>query len=241
MDEILVSRENALNGDGSYVEVFAKPASFLGDSFPKYLSVMRDLSEEVYEKYADYRLKFYGDTKSYRVKFVARDDASQVMEFITSRIWAGGFACVSERAKQEASERVALDGVMALFDKAKGKLKFPKIRLATDEGSPVVLSLAGPRSKYNGQVMVTDGGPFGDNVWYGRIDTDGSVYPSRSMSEEVMTLLRDLSSDAAEVTGSYGRKTGSCSFCARHLQDKRSVQVGYGPVCADKFGLPWGE
>jgi hypothetical protein len=25
------------------------------------------------------------------------------------------------------------------------------------------------------------------------------------------------------------------------LNDARSIAVGYGPVCAEKFGLPWGE
>ena len=27
----------------------------------------------------------------------------------------------------------------------------------------------------------------------------------------------------------------------RALSDDRSTAVGYGPICADHFGLPWGE
>jgi len=27
----------------------------------------------------------------------------------------------------------------------------------------------------------------------------------------------------------------------RGLDDERSVSVGYGPVCAGHYGLPWGE
>jgi hypothetical protein len=35
----------------------------------------------------------------------------------------------------------------------------------------------------------------------------------------------------------------SCMFCMRSLTDEedgRSVEVGYGPICANKYGLPWG-
>ena len=241
MQEILVSKENSLNGDGSYVEIFAKPASFLGDSFNRYVSMMRDVSEAMYERYDQYRMKFDMGSKSYRVKFVCSDEAREVMDFISSQVWANGFACVSEEAKPEAATKVALGGVMELFSRVEGKLKYPKIRLATQSGAKVVLSVAGARSKYRGQVMLTDGGPFGDNVWYGRIDVDGGVFPSRSMTDDVMRLLKELSLDAAKVTGSHGRKTGSCSFCAKHLEDKRSVSVGYGPTCAQKYSLPWGE
>lgn len=241
MQEILVIKQNSLNGDGSYVDVFTKPASFMGDGFNKYVSMMREISESMYERYEHYRLKFDGNTKSYKVPFVCSDESREVMDFIASQVWNNGFACVSEKPKQEAGAKVELSGVMELFGRAKGKLKYPKIRLATKSGNKVVLSLAGARSKYSGQVMLTDGGPFGDNIWYGRIDIDGNVFPSRSMDSEVMELLTSLSLDAAKVTGTYGHNTGSCSFCARHLEDKRSVSAGYGPTCADKFGLPWGE
>jgi len=32
-----------------------------------------------------------------------------------------------------------------------------------------------------------------------------------------------------------------CCFCGRELDTAESISVGYGPVCADKHGLPWGE
>jgi hypothetical protein len=73
-------------------------------------------------------------------------------------------------------------GVIALFDKAKEHLKYPKITLAlgTEEeikaglGKPVQLSVAGPASKYAGMVCVTDGKPFGQNKWYGPVAKDGA-------------------------------------------------------------------
>lgn len=43
----------------------------------------------------------------------------------------------------------------------------------------------------------------------------------------------------------YGALHSSCIFCARPLTDERSDPalggVGYGPECASKYGLPWGN
>lgn len=47
----------------------------------------------------------------------------------------------------------------------------------------------------------------------------------------------------AEEAASLGHATHHCCFCARELTDEgegRSVEVGYGPTCASKNGLPWG-
>lgn len=44
----------------------------------------------------------------------------------------------------------------------------------------------------------------------------------------------------AEEAAKFGHLTGTCVFCGRGLTDERSVEVGYGPVCAEREGLPWG-
>ncbi len=38
----------------------------------------------------------------------------------------------------------------------------------------------------------------------------------------------------------YGITSGVCIACAKDLTDGRSTEVGYGPVCAKKYGWPWG-
>jgi len=45
----------------------------------------------------------------------------------------------------------------------------------------------------------------------------------------------------AEHAGWFGRLHGICCFCAKDLTDDRSIEVGYGPVCAKKHHLPWGD
>lgn len=36
----------------------------------------------------------------------------------------------------------------------------------------------------------------------------------------------------------YGHQTGNCSICGRRLDNAISVQMGIGPICADKLGIP---
>jgi hypothetical protein len=148
------------------------------------------------------------------------------------------------RQSSPAMETTAVptyQGVFALFEYAIAHtLKYPKIRLQTSNGQPVCLSRAGNKSKYTGQIMVTDGKPFGANTFYGRVTLDGE-FQTYHINSQVITLLARLSINPAEVASEYGRLTGNCSFCDMPLCDARSTAVGYGPICAKHFGLPWGE
>lgn len=144
-----------------------------------------------------------------------------------------------------SSETVGdLHGLVALFTEAKANLKYPKIKLEIN-GEPLKLSLAGPKSKYCGSIMITDGGPFGSNKWYGRVTPEGVWTPSNQVTDELRTLisrtLRSFSKDAKHAAMSYGHMSSNCCFCNKQLDTKESVAAGYGPVCADKWGLPWGD
>lgn len=131
-------------------------------------------------------------------------------------------------------------GVMALFNTAVGHgLKYPKVRLATDDGTRVVLARAGSKSRYTGAVMVTDGGRYPGNRFFGRINPTGEFFPGHALTPGVSTLLASLSADPASVARAYGHLTGNCCFCGLDLSTPESVSCGYGPVCAGKFGLPW--
>lgn len=133
--------------------------------------------------------------------------------------------------------------VLKMFEYAHthGKLVRPKVRLQLADGSPVVLALAGKNSKYAGQIMVTDGGKYGESKWYGVISTAGSWKPGRSEAgAAVLELLKEFAADPVTVAVRYGRLTGHCCFCGKHLTDERSTEVGYGPVCAGHWNLPWG-
>ncbi len=119
--------------------------------------------------------------------------------------------------------------------------RLPKVGFSLASGAKVVIKLAGPTSKYVGSAHVSDGGPYGANVWYGTIAPDGAWRPSRNATSEVSAVLDGFNEDPAGYADAEGRRTGFCCFCGRELSDEReggSLDRGYGPICARNYGLP---
>jgi len=119
------------------------------------------------------------------------------------------------------------------------RLRFPHINLHTSCGASVVLRLAGAKSTQPGSVTVTSEGSFYTRIFYGRITTTGELQPRTAMTAEIIALLRRFSNDPATVAGECGQVTGNCAFCGLALSDPRSTALGYGPVCARAWKLPW--
>lgn len=80
-------------------------------------------------------------------------------------------------------------------------------------------------------VYTTKRGFLAGKVW------NGSAWEYTSGAQRRAADGRKIT---AEEAAAFGHATGCCVFCARDLTDDRSVQVGYGPVCAQKHSLPWG-
>lgn len=140
----------------------------------------------------------------------------------------------------QPAEQVNVQAIQDLFDLAGKNLRRVKVKLQAKSGQNVAFSRAGANSKYAGQILITDGLPYGQNQFFGRIDVNGDFYPTSRADAAVCGLVREFAADPAGSAGRYGRLTGGCSFCNHGLKDERSTQVGYGPICAKNFGLPWG-
>jgi hypothetical protein len=150
---------------------------------------------------------------------------------------------IKDRPEPETKQVGSMGGLMALFKIAAKHLKNPKIALQLDNGLPVLLKVAGKKSRHVGQIMVSDGGPWGRSRYYGRITEEGEwVLPQAEIAElkDVQTLLESMATDPARTAARYGKITGNCCFCRRPLTDDRSTDVGYGPICAKHYELPWG-
>ena len=151
-------------------------------------------------------------------------------------------ATLARRASGSEPAPTAIDvsGIEALLGRSSAK--HPAILLRTTAARPVRISVAGAKSKTPGAIMVTGNGPFETRPYYGKILNgvfiQGKNEPATIAS--VTALLLDFSRDPAATAAEYGRSTGVCSFCARQLTDDRSVSVGYGPICAETYHLPWG-
>ena len=127
--------------------------------------------------------------------------------------------------------------MIEMFDRAAEHLKFPKIRFAD-----VHFVRAGERSKHPGSITVTSAHPDREQrAYFGRIQRDGSFVQGQYLDSIHRARILEILADPAELAGIQGRECGSCCFCSRPLTDARSTSVGYGPICAEHFGLPWGE
>jgi len=78
---------------------------------------------------------------------------------------------------------------------------------------------------------------------YGNIDDNGTLklrnYPGADR-EEVKNYLDQFEADPPGFASKMGKLMGACCFCSLTLSDERSLSVGYGPICAKHWKLPWG-
>jgi hypothetical protein len=133
-------------------------------------------------------------------------------------------------------------GVVALFAKVT-VLKFPKIRLMID-GTKVILSLNGAKSKSPGFISISGEGTYPNRTFYGRVSPEGTFTPAHAAYGSFLTaltaLLTELASNPVRVAKDHGKLTGHCCFCGKSVgygKEDRSALVGFGPDCAERWGF----
>lgn len=112
----------------------------------------------------------------------------------------------------------------------------PGIR-ATINGARLRIAAPSRRSAYAGRPILFV--RLGD-TYAGRIE-NGAFLPRSATGADALPALQTLLESPLGTLAQIGRATGTCCYCARELTDPRSVSMGYGPVCAENYGLPWGE
>lgn len=122
--------------------------------------------------------------------------------------------------------------IVSLFRKAGEKLAKPKLTFIHD-GVGFRIST----SRDGAWLHVAE--PQYGGLYYGKINmADGAWVNGRNACEAVAVFLRDFATDPVRKAAEYGHKTGLCCFCHKGLDNPASTEVGYGPVCARKWGLP---
>jgi hypothetical protein len=117
-------------------------------------------------------------------------------------------------------------------------IKWPKLRVLDADGtSELVLGLTGEKSKVPGSVTVKR-----DGEYLGLVRPTGDVigawdHPER-FDATLIAHLAQVAEAPAIAAKDYAGITSNCSFCGKTLTDTGSVEVGYGPICAEHWGLP---
>ena len=134
---------------------------------------------------------------------------------------------------------IKLDNIVEMLNYAKETIKSPSIQIVTDDAT-YSLTIAGEQSQLPGTINVVS-----KSVWYGRIFLDGKFQPSKKIPEPVieqlMNALQAFNNNPERMAHAYGRRTGRCCFCNLPLSNEKSIDVGYGPVCARNYRLKYGK
>lgn len=150
------------------------------------------------------------------------------------------------KKKTEPSPQIEIDygKLVTPFAVAAETLKNPKVVVEYHDFK-FRLTMSQPHHAWPGAINVAVR-HLGEWVWVGRVHKTGVWQPSaqskklEGVRQSAVRLLTNFAADPVEFTASYGKKTGNCCFCSTKLTDPKSTEVGYGPVCAQNYGLPWG-
>lgn len=149
----------------------------------------------------------------------------------------------------EPAEAIRFPQLAASFLSAGKAVKFPKLYLRTAGGQEVVISRCGNQSRTPGWLSISDGGPYGANVYFGRISPEGEAELRDAVTADVRATLDAFNADpAAEAQVQRDRTrqidedgnvifAGRCMCCGTELTDDVSIALGVGPTCGKRWGI----
>lgn len=150
----------------------------------------------------------------------------------------------STRAATPAA-RDMTDFIADLFVIAVGRgLKTPMIRLgnrAANRRYKLYLSKYGTVCVKAGNVAPGTMDPVGDEEYIGKFKDgrfQGDKFARPSISD--LAFIEEMTADPIATFVRASKDMDRCCYCNLPLEDARSKQVGYGAVCATRWGLPWG-
>jgi hypothetical protein len=74
-----------------------------------------------------------------------------------------------------------------------------------------------------------------DDAYLGKV-SDGRFFRVRECDAATESAIVAVASDPKEAAIAFGRRTGRCSCCGRELTNHASIDLGIGPICAEKYG-----
>lgn len=138
-----------------------------------------------------------------------------------------------------------LRSLFNFFQNTAKKLKKPKVRLITPR-TKTEFTLTYAWHNYSGQnrVFAAIANPWkpigninakGDWTYQRDIEKSSAL---REIATEILNHTRQFATDPETLAKTHGKQFNYCCFCGAELTAEDSVAVGYGPICAEKWGLP---
>lgn len=196
------------------------------------------MTEERTDRPTERQVKYVRDLLAERV---GNPDAEALRSGLNAMQQSGGLnrrfvsACIDALLKIESTPKAPAPAPAAAapapepFETKKGDIhvvgdKFVRVHVSQGNGYPYA--------------CVAD--IIREAIW----DGDTLVEPGEVEWTKVTGLIRRLDATtkaAPEQAMQFARLAGRCIYCSRAIDTPESTKVGYGPVCARKYNLPWGE
>lgn len=142
--------------------------------------------------------------------------------------------CCGNAVAQEKTESIAVPQLLRMMQKGKAS-GLKRVLVRFEDHKEIVITLRAEGTRY----YLTE---YDKKKVLGDIDVKtGRLNPTKRLTADMATIIRRMEKDPAQFCKAHGLKTGKCCFCRRKLTDPRSVKAGMGQVCAERYGLPWGN
>ena len=149
------------------------------------------------------------------------------------KMYDSAMAREEAKAKEREAQKLDLDlsKLFDLFNTASGSgLKRPRLVI-----KELVISKAPDHGRNAGCLYLKWSGEYA-----GKITEDYQLRIIRDYNdkrEAITEILTGLVDDPLGYAKLYGQETGVCCCCNRELTDPKSIELGIGPICAEKWGL----
>lgn len=122
-----------------------------------------------------------------------------------------------------------------MFEYAGSKLAKPTITITRgDDQTIVIRKLPCDHHMFPHQLYV-----YVDGEYNGRINKEGCYVKSATSLVDITEVLADLNANPQQYARQYGQRTGCCCLCNKRMTTERSLQAGYGPVCAVNYNMEY--
>ena len=123
--------------------------------------------------------------------------------------------------------------IFKLFTRAATHLRYPAINMRRKNGDKLRIYLA-----TKGYIAITLNGEYVGKL--PAADKNIILYDSPLFNHnELMSELEAFMKRPISESALQGKEYGRCCFCNRELGNDGSIFHGYGPICAENWGLPW--
>jgi hypothetical protein len=126
--------------------------------------------------------------------------------------------------------------ILGLFYTAIGTgMKYPALHLHIGEGNKYHIKLQYKVDKQYIAILC-------NKQYIGKIPapiTQAKSIILYQLHDELYDTLEEYCMNPIQESIVHGQKTGTCCFCGLELTNRVSMFHGYGPICADRYGLPY--